>query len=235
MWPAEYHSRQLSFRSGSVGGPPVKRRRLAPEPVISSTNIQIRASSIGGSGGGVFYSGESPIKRGTLLGYYGGASVEEEEGQTHDYAIDGGRNPIDPGGRLKLNDGTEVRTNGWTSEDWNKQTGEDRYGVEWVSGEEKEGGIRKGFVPANWTRFMNTSTGNFLNVNMVTSGTIAARKYKAYAFVSCQPIYPGDELFWSYGASWLRSRGIQPTDPDPSKARPNWYMWPFQYEEGEKE
>ena len=88
-----------------------------------------------------------------------------------------------------MNDGSRERTNQWTADDWARKTNDQRYGVEWLSGESPC------VAKANWTRFMNTARGPFLNVNMVTSGTLRAKKYKAYAFVSCRVIYPGDELF----------------------------------------
>lgn len=228
-WPVEDRARLLSIPLYQASTHSSKKAK--PSPVIDRTNIQIRASSIPGSGGGVFYAGTVEIKRGTLLGYYGGANVKEEDGQTHDYAIDGGRNPIDPEGRLRMNDGSIVDSNKWSSQDWNQNTNQRVFGVEWISGENRE--KYRNLVPANWTRFMNTATGIFLNVNMVTSGTQAAQKYNAYAFVSCQPIYPGDELFWSYGSNWLKSRGIAHKEPNATVARPNWSMWPYLYAEEE--
>jgi len=195
-------------------------------PMLHAGNIQIRTSSIPGSGAGVFYSGTERIPCNRLLGYYGGDSVKEEPGQTHDYNMQGGRNPIDPRGALRLNDGSTAQTNDWTQDDWENTTGNLRYGVEWISGEHENPNVSQNLVPANWTRFMNTTTGAFLNVTAPPSDTNRNRGHKAYAMVSCKPIYPGDELFWCYSRTWLSIRGITPVEPDPRKARPTWRDWP---------
>tara|TARA_B110000046_G_scaffold176696_1_gene202643 strand:- start:441 stop:962 length:522 start_codon:yes stop_codon:yes gene_type:complete len=152
----------------------------------------------------VFYIGNDVIRNGQLLGFYGGCKPQGDS----DYCFQGGRDAIDPEGRLLMQSGVTKNTHAWSSEQWKLETADD-YGIDWISGDGK----------SNWTRFMNHACGSFLNVRMASNSV--ERFGRAYAFYAGALIYPGDELFFDYGFGYFQSQGYLPEAPNVDLARPN--------------
>ncbi|KAJ1453888.1 hypothetical protein M885DRAFT_522616 [Pelagophyceae sp. CCMP2097] len=160
--------------------------------------IRIRKSRIGAAGGGAFTT--LAIQRGACIGFYRGARGSTSAKTDRDYVMDGergGRDGKDPDGRLVLGDGSVVDVHGFSSEDWSALHQD---GVSWRG------------VSANWTRFINHANGSHTNVAVCATST----KYgKSHALYAKTDIAAGQELFFSYGSGWWRSRGLTPMEPAP--------------------
>eukprot|EP00316_Scyphosphaera_apsteinii_P016670 CAMPEP_0119305730 /NCGR_PEP_ID=MMETSP1333-20130426/6662_1 /TAXON_ID=418940 /ORGANISM="Scyphosphaera apsteinii, Strain RCC1455" /LENGTH=196 /DNA_ID=CAMNT_0007308895 /DNA_START=71 /DNA_END=661 /DNA_ORIENTATION=- len=164
-----------------------------------ATIVRIRKSTVKPAGGGAFTT--EPIQQGSLLGFYAGGRCSYEQlpvGERRNYVMDGeagGRDAYDPEGRLKLASGKIVNVHGWQPEQW-ESLEED--GIEWIGGR------------ACWTRFINHGTSAFLNASICTTIERFGRSHAIYAN---RDILAGEELFFSYGKAWWKSRGLQPADP----------------------
>lgn len=204
---------------------------------LTKDNIQIRTSSIQNrfAGAGVFYTGDKPIPKNTLLCKYGGhnrcvydalerANITDT-GQNCEYLAGPGRDARDPDGGLLFKSESggkwhnvikmEPELRKWTKHDW-EQLPKDAYGVEWIKGSYKNIDGTECRNTTNFARFINHAGGKWLNAQMVTEGN-----KPAYGIFSKEWIYPGDEIFYNYGASYWSCRGLPPKDldlPDPKLA-----------------
>lgn len=172
-----------------------QRHRLHKEHAAKVEKaIDIRKSRIKLGGGGAFTTVK--IKRGACVGFYAGSRGVQTA--SRDYVVDGDsgstRDGFDRDGRLVLADGSRVDAHGWTAEDWKP-----------VAGARWDG------VAANWTRFMNHASADHQNVALATTSETFGR---SHAFYAKRDIDAGEELFFSYGATYWRDRAIVPADPE---------------------
>jgi hypothetical protein len=155
----------------------------------------LRKSRIPVGGGGAFST--AAVKRGECVGFYEGARGATEGS---DYVVegDGGarRDASDAEGRLVLQDGTRVNVHSWTAAEWSGLGSP----ATWDG------------ATSNWTRFVNHASAGFQNVTIATTST---RFGRSHAFYAKKDIQAGDELFFSYGASYWKFRNIAPMDPEP--------------------
>jgi len=163
-------------------------------------NIRIRKSHITSAGGGAFTT--VMIRRGACVGFYEGARTNAKEKAEKDfddhYLFDGeagGRNAHDPDGRLRLENCEVLNVHGWGTKEWNALQHD---GVEWIG------------KCASWTRFINHASGKFQNLSICSRSDRFGRSHALYAK---RQIFPGEELFYSYGAGFFKSRNMTAEDP----------------------
>ena len=178
-------------------------------------NIQIRKSTIP-MGGGVYYVGDTPLKPGSLIGFYRGkpgSAVHGEKGYEFEIG-DGGRNSrnaYDRDGRLKLNSNRVVDPHHFTMLDWDKMEKNGEWGKQWLAGD----GL------TNWCRFINHASGNRRSDGRFRANcSVATTKEKygySHAIYVRRMIKPGEELFYNYGNGFLgffKAAGVEPMDPE---------------------
>lgn len=163
-------------------------------------NIRIRKSQIKSGGGGVFTT--VMIRRGSCVGFYEGSrsSTKEkiESGFNDHYMFEGesgGRNGYDPEGRLLLDNGKEVNVHEWGKDEWDALQSD---GIAWIG------------KCASWTRFINHASAKFQNLSVCTKSDKFGRSHALY---SKRDILPGEELFYSYGAGFFKTRNLTAEDP----------------------
>ena len=202
------HTAALTGAPVSPGSHIMKRRR-SPKEVLAQhqasaetirQNIRIRKSRIKSGGGGAFT--KVMIPRGACVGFYEGgrsnAQEQDEKTFVNSYLADGedgGRNAYDPEGRLRLDDDKVVNVHNWGNEEWDALQSD---GVEWIG------------KCANWTRFMNHASAKYQNLSVCSTSN---RFGRSHAFYAKRDILPDEELFYSYGVGFFKSRKITPEDP----------------------